>query len=94
MRFDVKLGAENSFDAQASTEKFNVSLSTGETFDTDLSTEAHTFSLDDDTVPLDAEMGQVTVVKIGDVIVKVEQTEDGAVISATDAGGGADCDDL
>lgn len=87
MTFDAKLTADNDFTADVSAERFDVALSAGATFDADLSAETHTFSLDADPVPMDVEMGQVTVVKIGDVIVKVEQTEDGAVISATDAGG-------
>lgn len=87
MTFDAKLTADNEFDAEVSSETFDVTLDTDHVFDVTMGAESFDAALDTEPVLMDVEMGQTTVIKIGNVTVKVAETDEGAEITVEDATG-------
>lgn len=88
MRFDVDFQQGDDFHAELKTEDFKASLdSDAVALDADLHEEEYAFSLEDAPTTLDTELGEITIIKIGDVVVKVAETDEGAEITVTDATG-------
>lgn len=88
MTFDADFQQGDDFQAQLNVEDFKTALeSDAVALDADLHEEGYAFSLEDAPTMLTAELGETTVIKIGDATVKVSETDDGAKITVEDATG-------